>query len=211
MTDMAMFPLGSVLFPYMPLQLRVFEERYLVMLAQILPDSPAEFGVVLIERGQEVGGGEKRFALGTVAQVTQLEVADGFIALLAEGDRRVEVTRWLDEEPFPRAVVREIDELEWDDTLDPLWAKAETTVRRSLALASEFTDQRWASTVELAEDPVAAAWQLAAIAPLEQLDQVALLRATTMEQLLSLLIELTEPVEEALRRGWPETDDEDEQ
>ena len=31
-----MFPLGSVLFPHMPLALRVFEERYRVMLARVL-------------------------------------------------------------------------------------------------------------------------------------------------------------------------------
>jgi Lon protease-like protein len=58
-TDLPMFPLGSVLFPHMPLPLRVFEERYLVMLSRILADDPAEFGVVLIERGQEVGGGDR--------------------------------------------------------------------------------------------------------------------------------------------------------
>ncbi|MFI5429856.1 LON peptidase substrate-binding domain-containing protein [Aeromicrobium sp. UC242_57] len=55
--------------PAMPLSLRVFEPRYLQMLQDILPDQTAEFGVVLIERGQEVGGGEKRFDVGTVAQV----------------------------------------------------------------------------------------------------------------------------------------------
>ncbi|HEY8912041.1 LON peptidase substrate-binding domain-containing protein [Lacisediminihabitans sp.] len=71
MADLPMFPLGSVLFPYLPLQLRVFEERYLVMLSRILVNEPAEFGVFLIERGQEVGGGEQRFPLGTVAQVTE--------------------------------------------------------------------------------------------------------------------------------------------
>lgn len=65
MADLPMCPLGSVLFPYLqlPLQLRVFEERYLVMLSRILVNEPAEFGVVLIERGQEVGGGEQRFPL----------------------------------------------------------------------------------------------------------------------------------------------------
>ena len=31
-----MFPLGTVLFPYMPVSLRLFEERYLVMLAKML-------------------------------------------------------------------------------------------------------------------------------------------------------------------------------
>ena len=33
---MAMFPLGSVLFPHMPLPLQLFEPRYLMMLGQAL-------------------------------------------------------------------------------------------------------------------------------------------------------------------------------
>ncbi|MDQ1570131.1 MAG: uncharacterized protein QOF79_805, partial [Actinomycetota bacterium] len=68
-STLPMFPLGSVLFPYMPVVLSVFEDRYLVMLSRILQDEPSEFGVVLIERGQEVGGGEHRFTFGTVAQI----------------------------------------------------------------------------------------------------------------------------------------------
>jgi len=180
-----MFPLGSVLFPYMPLQLRVFEERYLAMLAKILEHDPAEFGVVLIERGQEVGGGEHRFEFGTVAQVTELEGGEGYIGMLAQGDRRVRVERWLDDDPYPRAEVTELDELEWDDDLQPLRDSTEHAVRRALAVASEFSDQQWAATVELADDPVAAAWQLAAIAPLGPMDQLELLRAESMEQLLT--------------------------
>ena len=58
MTLLPMFPLGSVLFPAMPLALRVFEERYLKLMGAILEDEPSEFGVVLIERGSEVGGGD---------------------------------------------------------------------------------------------------------------------------------------------------------
>ncbi|MEO9015239.1 MAG: LON peptidase substrate-binding domain-containing protein, partial [Terrimesophilobacter sp.] len=53
-----MFPLESVLFPAMPTALRIFEERYLVMLAHIGQQEVAEFGIVLIERGSEAGGGE---------------------------------------------------------------------------------------------------------------------------------------------------------
>lgn len=51
-----MFPLGSVLFPHMPLPLRLFEPRYLKMLGDLLEQPDPEFGVVLIERGHEVGG-----------------------------------------------------------------------------------------------------------------------------------------------------------
>jgi Lon protease-like protein len=206
MTELPMFPLGSVLFPHMPLALRVFEDRYMVMLARILDDEPAEFGVVLIERGQEVGGGEHRFTVGTVAQVVQLEGAEGFIAVVAQGDRRIEVTEWLDDEPFPRAVTRALATLSWDDSLLPLRERAEHEVRRALALASEYTDVPWAASVEISDDPVEAAWQLAAIAPLGPLDQVSLLAAESMHQLLISLIELTDAAAQALGQDWPGDD-----
>ena len=191
-----MFPLGSVLFPHMPLPLRVFEERYLVMLAQILQDDPSEFGVVLIERGQEVGGGEHRFAVGTVAQITELEGGDGFVAVLAQGARRVEIEEWLDDDPYPRAIVRELEPLTWSSELAPLFDRAERTVRRALAMASEFSDQQWAADVAISDDPFEAAWQLAAIAPLSELDQVSLLRSTSFAELLAQTIELTVAAEQ---------------
>lgn len=191
MTELPMFPLGSVLMPHMPTMLRVFEERYLVMLSRILADEPAEFGVVLIERGQEVGGGEHRFATGTVAQITELDSAEGFVVLVAEGERRVEVEEWLDDDPFPRALVRTLPELHWDERLRPARERAEQVVRRALARASEHLDQEWSADVELADDPVAAVWQLAGIAPLEQLDRVRLLQSATMDELLVSLTDLT--------------------
>jgi Lon protease-like protein len=203
-TTIPMFPLGSVLFPHMPLQLRVFESRYVVMLAEILEDEPAEFGVVLIERGQEVGGGEHRFTTGTVARILQLEGAEGFIAVVAQGERRIEVENWLDDEPFPQARIRELPELSWNDSLQPLRERAEHEVRRALALASEFADMPWAASVEISDDPVEAAWQLAAISPLGPVDQMELLRSTSMEQLLIATIQLVDAAADSLGQAWPD-------
>ncbi len=199
-----MFPLGSVLFPHMPVLLRVFEDRYLIMLSRILKREPSEFGIVLIERGQEVGGGEHRFGVGTVAQIAQLETTSEAVGLIAQGGARIEVVEWLADDPYPRATIRELDELVWADSLEPLLDRAEQTVRRALALASEFVDQAWSATVEISDDPVAAAWQLAAIAPLQQLDQIALLRSTSVRQLLDGIIESTLAAEEAFRRSLPD-------
>jgi Lon protease-like protein len=170
LVELAMFPLGSVLFPHMPLALRVFEQRYLDMLASILGDEPAEFGVVLIERGNEVGGGEQRFSTGTVAQIRELDAGDGFIAVIAEGTQRFEVVTWLDDDPYPRALVRLLPDLEYSDELAPARVRTEQVVRRTLAVASEFANQSYSSAVELSDDPVGAVWQLAAIAPLGPID-----------------------------------------
>ena len=157
-----MFPLNSVLFPYMPLRLRVFEERYLIMLAELLRKEEARFGVVLIERGREVGGGEQCFSVGTIAEITQLGAQEGFVGLIAQGSRRFEVTEWLEDAPHPRADVYEMAELEWDSGLRQ---RARQLVRRTLAVASEFAENVWPSDIELSTDPAAAAWQLAAISP----------------------------------------------
>jgi Lon protease-like protein len=188
--ELPMFPLGSVLFPSMPLALRVFEDRYLAMLAEVLKEEPSEFGVVLIERGQEVGGGEKRFDVGTVARIAQIESAEGFIALIAHGTRRFRVLEWLPDDPYPRALVAEIDAFDWDDSLDDTRDRVEQTVRRSLAVGAEFGDVAYSATVELEDDPVDAAWQLAAIAPLGEMAQLQLLRAQTLPGLFNELEDL---------------------
>ena len=196
MPVMPMFPLGSVLFPHMPLPLRVFEPRYLALLRDILPDEPAEFGVPLIERGSEVGGGDVRAAIGTIARVGQLDSAGQAVLLIAQGDRRVRITEWLDDAPYPRAVVEDLPEPGWKDELAPLLDHAERVVRRVLHKAEEVGQEvRWPSDVGLDDDPAAAAWQLAAISPLGPLDQLDLLRSDSVARLLARTVELTEDAE----------------
>lgn len=190
MTDLAMFPLGSVLFPYMPLPLRVFEDRYLVMLSRILTGDPAQFGVVLIERGQEVGGGEQRFSVGTTATIAQLDATDEFVVLVAEGGERFEVDEWLDDEPYPKASIRALPDLEWTDALRPLRDRAENAVRDLMRIAGQLEELQWSPDVELSSDPTESSWQLAAILPVGPLDQIALLRSTTMEELLTSVLDL---------------------
>ncbi|MFD1720248.1 LON peptidase substrate-binding domain-containing protein [Amnibacterium endophyticum] len=196
MAVMPMFPLGSVLFPHMPLPLRVFEPRYLALLRDILPDEPAEFGVPLIERGSEVGGGDVRAAIGTIARVGQLDSAGQAVLMIAQGDRRIRITEWLDDAPYPRAVVEDLPEPPWKEELAPLLDHAERVVRRVLHKAEEVGQEvRWPSDVGLDEDPAAAAWQLAAIAPLGPLDQLDLLRSESVARLLARTVELTEEAE----------------
>ena len=192
---MPMFPLGAVLFPHMPLRLRVFEERFLIMMSAVIKEHAGEFGVVLIERGHEVGGGEVRFTTGTTAEIVDLGAHSGYVALEARGTRRFDVVEWQGDKPYPQAEVVERPELVWERALEPLRAEAEARVRRALAQASEFSENIWPADLELSADPIAAAWQLAGIAPIGELDQIRLLRSATMEELLRSVIELTADVQ----------------
>ena len=191
-----MFPLGSVLLPHMPLPLRVFESRYLEMLRVILADEPAEFGVVLIERGQEVGGGDVRVDIGTVAQIGSIDTSGDSILLIAQGVRRIRVTRWIDDAAYPQAEVQDLPDPVWSAELAPLLERTDRAVRRVLREAEEAgAELRWPADVGLDDDPAAAAWQLAAIAPLGPLDQLDLLGSTSIERLLRRTLELTEDAE----------------
>ena len=185
MAVIPMFPLGSVLFPAMPLALQVFEERYLKMMGAILDAEEPVFGVVLIERGSEVGGGDQRFDLGTTARVLQIEAPDGPLQVVAKGDRRFRVVSWLDEDPYPQAEVEFLDEFETDDVDSEALGKTETVVRDTLAYLLELDlSIPWPTDIELADDPVARAWQLAGIAPLGTLDHQDLLESGDAPSLL---------------------------
>ncbi len=186
-----MFPLGAVLFPNMPLRLRVFEERYLVMLSEMLKAERGEFGVVLIERGHEVGGGEHRFDVGTTAEITDLGAQEGIVGLQAQGHRRFRVVEWLADDPHPSAVVSELPELEWDPDMAPRLHEAERVVRQSLAASTEFVEATWPPDVVLADEPVPRLWQLAGIAPIGPMDQLTLLGASSLVELVEQLIQLT--------------------
>jgi len=200
--ELAMFPLGSVLFPGMPLPLRVFEPRYVAMLSSVLAQAPHEFGVVLIERGSEVGGGDARFGVGTVARVVRVEQAADLIVLVANGGARFEVVRWLQDDPFPRAEVRELPALELDESTVSGVSAAEAVVRATIARASEFADLPWPADVELSPDPAERIWQVAGIAPLNSLDQYALLRSRTASELLGRLLEDTHTAGVLYTAGW---------
>lgn len=201
-----MFPLGTVLFPHTPLAVRIFEQRYLIMLGRVLDEDEPSFGVVLIERGSEAGGGDQRFSVGTIARILQVDPRADDLHVIAVGGARVIVDKWLEDDPYPAASVTPLPELEWAEDLAPLHAQAEQIVRRVLARAAEFSDVRWDPNVELSDDPVESAWQLAAIAPLGQLDQLRLLGASTLGGLLRDIIDLTLDAEVLFTTG-PEADD----
>ena len=199
MTVMPMFPLGSVLMPAMPLPLRIFEPRYLKLLGDLMGSENPEFGVVLIERGVEVGGGEKRMTLGTIASVINIGTTQEFYGLESFGTQRFRVTSWLPDDPYPLAVIELVPDLVWDDTLLDSKNQLETKVRQLLAFASEFTNLQFGASTELSDDPMEACWQLAGILPIGELDQMDLLSSASAEELISRTFEIVTTADQTLR------------
>lgn len=195
---MPMFPLGSVLFPSLVLPLHIFEPRYRALVRDVL-DGDREFGVCLIERGAEVGGGDVRTGIGTAAQVHEArELPDGRWTVVAVGTRRIRVDRWLPDDPYPRAEV--------SDLSDPAPSAGEVArlsdvaakLRTALAKSAEVGDPAHPATVELASDPVLASHQMSAIAPIATIDQHDLLAAGTVGQRLARLDALLDDAIEVL-------------
>jgi Lon protease-like protein len=199
-----MFPLGSVLLPGAVLPLHVFEPRYRQLVKDCLSGEP-EFGVTLIARGHEVGGGDQRTDAGTVARMVQVgELPDGRYALLTVGVRRIRVVRWLPDDPYPQAEVDDWEE-EWtagaprDEELAELLVTTHRAVRRVVALAVELGDTTADPAVEVDDDPVVASYQLCSLAPVGPADRQRLLCAPGPPERLVLLAELLGDVEDALR------------
>jgi hypothetical protein len=195
-----MFPLGTVLLPGAVLPLHVFEPRYRQLVADCL-DGTREFGVTLIERGFEVGGGDQRAGVGTVARMVELaSFPDGRYAMVCVGTRRIRVTSWLDDDPYPRAVVVDWPDDEPDDPAVPGQLERLTPrLRRLLALAVELGDVSGDTAFELGDDPLLSSYHLASMSPLGAADRYRLLAAPGPASRLRLLDELLDDAEAVLR------------
>lgn len=198
MAELPMFPLGSVLFPSLVLPLHIFEDRYRALMRDVL-GSDREFGVCLIERGSEVGGGDVRSGVGTVATVQEAaELPDGRWATITVGARRIRIDRWLDDDPYPRAEVEDLPDPAPTAAEVELLGPLKASVQRALDKVAQLGDSVGASTTDIADDPILASYQLAAISPLETMDQQRLLSAPTVGLRLADLHELLPAAHELL-------------
>lgn len=184
-----MFPLGTVLLPFAHLPLHIFEPRYRSLVKDILA-SDGEFGVVLIERGQEVGGGDVRFEVGTVAKVVQTaELPDGRWLVDAVGTERFRITEWLPDDPYPLAMIEALDD-------EPSGTETEAEERRKvverllrqvLAIQVELGFPAPSAVRTLDEDPAVAAFEAALLSPIGPMDTQKVLEAPSLADRLALL------------------------
>ncbi len=195
-----MFPLGAVLFPGGVLPLQIFEPRY-VQLVEDLERYENRFGVVLIKRGVEVGGGDERHDVGTVAEVMRREdVGDGLYLLVTMGRERIMVTQWLDDDPYPRAVIDPIPAVNPSPGLADAVRSAANALKQLMGIAVEMGADGKGLELELPDDPVDASWALCTAAPLGQFDRQRLLELDDPTARLTTLTALLDAKADDLRR-----------
>ena len=205
--EWAMFPLEAALLPGQDLPLRIFEPRYGALVRHCL-DSGEPFGVVLIARGREVGGGDSRCDIGVAARITEcVDQGSGRYALLCRAGERIRVCEWLPDDPFPRATVHV-----WpDEPGDPVTgAQLRAVADRVMALFERIAEARGAQLpdrdVVLGYDPgydqagadeaAGRLFTLASRIPMGAADRYAVLSAPSAADRLVALREAVDAVAE---------------
>jgi hypothetical protein len=191
-----MFPLGLVLLPGAVVPLRLFEDRYLKLFEDLLAGD-RRFGIVLIERGAETGGNDVRAGTACVALMAgSSSQDDGTILTLNVGMERVRVVEWLDEHPYPRAIVEQLEDGVADPSVDAVVDECRSLLTTLRALASEVGADVGDEPV-LSEDSIRATFQIAFLASLQPFDQQRILetddplvRAETLRGNLAEAVEM---------------------
>ena len=150
-----LFPLGTVLFPGLVLPLHVFEERYRVLVRELLalPEEERRFGVVAIREGREVGadGVSALYEVGCVAQVRRVEpYEDGRFDLVTTGADRFRLTGLDEQGPYLVGEVELLDDGLGDAPEAPL---LDAAVRAAFADYLGALSEASGDLVELPELP----------------------------------------------------------
>jgi len=201
--ELPMFPLEWVLLPGEELSLRIFEMRYTVLVGDLMRSGDPRFGVVLIARGREVGGGEQRNDVGTMTSITSCaDLGSGRYALRCLTGERIRVGEWLIDDPYPRA-----DVALWPD--DPGEPVNDSRFReledRIVALHKQMAAarRRWVAPGRNAMlggrrmrslEPTQRLYSLACRVPMGEADRYAVLAAPSLGERFTVLHEAIETV-----------------
>lgn len=181
-----LFPLNTVLFPQARLPLHIFEPRYREMIARCLDDDLA-FGVLLIKAGVEVGGPAIPYAVGTIAQITDLtRLPDGRMNLTALGVTRFQLLEQFDTHAYATGRIVLLPDQRVDEThTQSVTADVRrwfTEYVRAIRQVSE--PDRVATAFNLPDDPTALSYIVAAVLPIAAVEKQRLLEVSTTHERL---------------------------
>lgn len=180
-----LFPLGTVLFPGVPLPLHIFEPRYRQLIADLTdgPDEsgaqPRAFGVIAIREGREVGEDAVNalHEIGCTAALRRVEpYPDGRFDVLTVGRDRF---RLLEVDRSGTYLVGEVEYLPENGGADTDVGVAATKAafRRYVAQLTATAEGAPRLVADLPDDPVVLSYLVAASMVLDLPDRQSLLEA----------------------------------
>ncbi len=192
--QLALFPLGGVvLFPGFPLAIRVFEERYKKLVADV-KSADSRIGIVLIREGNEVGDTAEPFLVGTQAKIveaTELENGQIFLSLL--GERVFRISQIVTEYPYLTADVESFAELLDSEGL-PERVESATHAFHEYLKIGRLVEGSWSEHLVNEPDPVKLSYLIAQTMSAEPLVKQGLLETSSVGDRLEI-------EENLLRRG----------
>ncbi len=186
-----LFPLHTVLLPGAPLGLRVFERRYLDLVAES-GRSGKGFGICLILEGEEVGAPATPAAFGVEARIEDFgSDRNGLLTLQVRGGRRFRVDR---------TRVRDngllVGDVQWCEdagraALQPQHAALATLLAELLdKVGGEYPGLGHAgANLRQLEDAAWVGWRLAELLPVSDEQRLALLQEDDPHRRLDRLLE----------------------
>jgi uncharacterized protein len=196
MIELPLFPLDLVLFPGMPLELRIFEERYKEMI-NLCIEEHKPFGVVLIQSGaaelwRSSGQPAIPYMTGTTAQITRVRpMHDGQILITIVGKERFEILSLSNDKSYLTGVVEMspivVDESPWLEKSGQALRRWIERYLRVLENAGEIQP----AVRQLPPDPTALAYLAAVLLQgITNPQKQELLQSETLEQLIRDLREI---------------------
>jgi Lon protease-like protein len=155
---------------------------------------------VLIAAGREVGGGDARSDVGTMAHITEVaEFGEGRYRLNCVMAERIRVLEWQPDNPYPRAAIEE-----WpDEPGEPVGADAIRDIEEAMialfdriarARGAEISGRDIVAGADAAPDAAMWLYALTTRLPMGQADRYSVLAAPTVAARVTALREAVETV-----------------
>ena len=189
--EIPLFPLQTVLFPGGFLPLHIFEPRYRNMIKFCL-EHEAEFGVVLIKEGEEVGEAATPYEIGTAARILHVEhLDDGRMNVISAGEYRFQILETQDHLSYLTGRVRMLDDpdTELESVSEELATRTEELYQAYEALSSRLIFA-WNPPEEQPDDPRELAYQIGIRLRISLTEKQALLETIPLDQLLTREIDI---------------------
>jgi Lon protease-like protein len=204
-TELPLFPLDMVLFPHMPQNLHIFEERYKEMINRCVHES-LPFGIVLATGVEDSAGRTETFPIGCTARISRVErLPDGKMNIEVVGEDRFRILDTHEQFSYRMGLTEPIEDEPADaEEVIPLADEVQKLLRdyltRTLALHGQSTGD-----FELPDEPEQLSFTAAWVLPLDNPEKQDLLAGTDTGKRLTVAREVLLKEVTRLRRAAEST------